>query len=120
MRNTFVQKTEIQETFTTPFRHSRVTQFAANAVYGGLTYDHLQAVAEHGLPVSPFSGCVGCLILSHSVPSFCFALFLCFLSSSIFLVHNICTSVHASGQGNRNLVRCLVSRETIMVDASMG
>ena len=51
-----------------------IAQLAANAVYGGLTYEHLQAVAEHGLPVSPFSGCVGCLILPHDVPSFCFAL----------------------------------------------
>ena len=90
--------TSVSETFNTrtPFRHSRVTHsrstsVAANAVYGDLAYDNLQVVAEHGLPASPFSGCVGCLILSHGVPSFWFALFLC---SPFFCVSCSCRRLH--------------------------
>ena len=44
----------------------------------------------------------------------------CFLPSSVFLIHDVCTSFHASVQVNRNLVLWLVSRETITVDGSLG
>ena len=43
----------------------------------------------------------------------------CFLPSSVFLIHDVCTSFHASVQVNRNLVLWLVSRETITVDGSL-
>ena len=118
-RKRLIRNTEIRDTFDYYYVFSLLKR------YYQLTSHLTSAVGCRGARIS-----FVCLHLSFqavSASSFSLTPYLlllvlvsCFLPSSVSLVHNVCTTFHASVQVNRSLILRLVSRETMAIEVTIG